>query len=407
MDINRIRKYANLVATVGLNVQKNQQVIIYTGIEQPVFTEMIVEECYKLGASEVRVDFHYDKLIPINVKYMDDETLGRVENWEVERLKRNVEVVPCLLFIESEDPDILKGIDVVKYSNAEKKKLSIVKEYRDKTKFTEQWCICSVPGRDWAKKLFPDLDQDCAVEKLWDLILDVSRIGDNPVSEWSCHNVNLHRRCDYLNSLKLRTLVYKSSNGTDFKVGLIPDSHFQAGSETNLNGITFNPNIPSEECFISPCRGNAEGIVYSTKPLSYQGSIIDNFWIRFYEGRAVEWFAETGNNVLTEMLNMDENSRYLGECALVPFDSPINKTGILFSSTLIDENACCHLAVGAGFEDCLDGFRSLSVEQAHEKGINDSIIHVDFMIGSSDLEIKGICENGKTVQIFKNGTWAF
>ena len=188
---------------------------------------------------------------------------------------------------------------------------------------------------------------------------------------------------------------------------MIPEAQFCGGGETSLQGIFFNPNIPTEECFISPMRGVAEGIVYATKPLSYQGQLISGFWIRFHEGKAVEWHAEQNNELLTKLIEMDEGSRYLGECALVPFDSPINQTGLLFYNTLFDENACCHLALGMGFADTIRDFQNKTLDECRKLGVNDSMIHEDFMIGSADLSIDAVCEDGKTVAIFRNGTWAF
>ena len=195
--------------------------------------------------------------------------------------------------------------------------------------------------------------------------------------------------------------------GTDFTVGMIPEAHFCGGSERSLQGIVFNPNIPSEECFISPKRGEAEGIVYATKPLSYQGQLIDKFWIRFHAGKAVEWHAEQNNDLLTKLITMDEGSAYLGECALVPYDSPIRQSGLLFYNTLFDENAACHLALGMGFADTINDFESKTLEECRAMGINDSMVHEDFMIGSEDMDIDAVCENGDVVPVFRHGNWAF
>lgn len=199
----------------------------------------------------------------------------------------------------------------------------------------------------------------------------------------------------------------RAPTGTDFTVGMIPEAQFCGGGETSLQGVFFNPNIPTEECFISPMKGVAEGIVYATKPLSYQGQLIDGFWIRFHEGKAVEWHAEVNNDLLTKLITMDEGSCYLGECALVPFDSPINRTGLLFYNTLFDENACCHLALGMGFADTIRDFQNKTLEECRALGVNDSMIHEDFMIGSADLSIDAVCGGGKVVPIFRSGTWAF
>lgn len=246
------------------------------------------------------------------------------------------------------------------------------------------------------------------MEKLWEAILSTSRaLEGDPVANWDAHNKDMHDRCAYLNGLHIRELRYKSANGTDFQVGMIPEAQFCGGCEKSLQGIVFNPNIPTEECFISPMRGKAEGIVYATKPLSYQGQLIDGFWIRFHEGKAVEWHAEKNNDLLTKLITMDEGSAYLGECALVPYDSPICQSGLLFYNTLFDENAACHLALGMGFADTIRDFEHKTLEECRALGVNDSMVHEDFMIGSADMSIDAVCEDGKTVPIFRNGSWAF
>ena len=271
-----------------------------------------------------------------------------------------------------------------------------------------QWCIAAVPGEAWAKKVFPGERTSKAVEKLWNAILYTSRAdGDDPVKAWEEHNADLKTRYEYLNSLGIESLHYTASNGTDFTVGLIPDALFMGGSELTLDGREFNPNIPSEEVFTSPMKGNAEGIVYATRPLSYRGELIENFSVRFEGGKAVEVHAEKGEDLLKQMISMDENAAYLGECALVPFDSPIRNSEITFYNTLFDENACCHLAFGRGFENCIKDFDKYTLEECRQKGINDSLIHVDFMIGSEDLNITAHTRDGKDVAIFKNGNWAF
>lgn len=294
-----------------------------------------------------------------------------------------------------------------KMAKAQQAKYKVIKSYRDQIENKYQWCIAAVPGAAWAKKVFPDLPKGKAIEKLWEAILYTSRVTEDPVQAWNEHNADLLRRCDYLNSLGIESLHYTSSNGTDFTVGMIPQAMFKGGGEDSLQGIYFNPNIPSEECFISPMKGKAEGIVYSTKPLSYQGQLIDNFSIRFAEGKAVEWHAEKNEALLTKLITMDEGSCYLGECALVPYDSPIRNSEILFYNTLFDENAACHLALGMGFADTIRDFEKYSLEECREMGVNDSMVHEDFMIGSKDLCIDATCRDGRTVAIFRDGNWAF
>ena len=307
----------------------------------------------------------------------------------------------------SEDPDGLKGINQEKMAKAGQKRYPIIKPYRDAMDNKYQWCIAAVPGAAWAKKLFPDLPKGKAMEKLWEAILFTSRVTEDPVAAWNAHNQDLHDRCAYLNALGIEKLIYKGANGTDFTVGMIPEAEFKGGGDTSLQGVFFNPNIPTEECFISPMRGVAEGIVYATKPLSYQGQLIEDFSVRFENGKAVEVHAARNEELLKKMISMDEGAAYLGECALVPVNSPISESGLLFYETLFDENAACHLALGAGFADTIKGFENKTLEECRKLGINESMIHVDFMIGYEGLDIDAVTRDGKTVPIFRQGRWAF
>ena len=403
-----LRKYANLIAKCGVNVQKGQDVEIMADLDQPEFVKMVVEECYKLGARKVIVDWSYQPLAKIHTKYRSLKTMSKMEKWEEERWQHRLDTLPCRIYLESEDPDGLKGMDINKMQKAQQALFPVIRKYRDQMENKYQWCIAAVPGEAWAKKLFPELSRHQAVEKLWEAILSTSRVTDDPIKAWDEHNKDLISRCKYLNSLKIDELHYKASNGTDLTVGLMEKSRFNGGGDTSLhNGVYFNPNIPSEECFTSPKRGRAEGIVYATKPLSYQGQLIDKFWIRFKEGKAVEWHAETNNDMLTKMIEMDEGSHYLGECALVPEDSPISNSGLLFYNTLFDENAACHLAIGLGFADCVEGFENMTLDECRALGVNKSMIHVDFMIGCADMNITAKTRDGKEVPIFRNGNWAF
>ena len=402
-----LRAYARLIAESGVNVQRGQEVFITAGLDQPEFVAMVVEECYRRKAKKVVVDWNYQPLTRLHVRHQSLTTMSTLDNYEEARWQHYVDTIPCRIYLESDDPDGLRGVNQEKMAKAQQKKYPIIKGYRDQIENKYQWCIAAVPGVKWAKKLFPELRASQAVEKLWEAILHTSRVDDDPVAAWDAHNKDLKSRCDYLNGLGIRELQYRASNGTDLRVGMIPEAQFCGGGETSLQGIFFNPNIPTEECFISPKRGVAEGIVYSSKPLSYQGQLIDRFWIRFREGKAAEWGAEENEALLTKLITMDEGSAYLGECALVPFNSPINETGILFYNTLFDENACCHLALGMGFADTIRDFEHKTLDECRALGVNDSMIHEDFMIGTADLAIDALCEDGRTVSLFRNGTWAF
>ena len=403
-----LRKYARLIARVGVNIQKGQDVIINCDLDQPKFVELLVDECYKAGAKKVTVDFNYQPLTKLHYRHRSVTNLSKVEEWEKARLQHYVDTLPCRIYLDSDDPDGLKGINQGKMAKSQQKRWPIVKPYFDQMENKYQWCIAAVPGAAWAKKLFPELPRGRAIEKLWEAILFTSRVTEDPVAAWEAHDKDLHDRCAYLNELGIAELHYKGDNGTDLTVGMIPQGQFKGGGDrTKGSGIFFNPNIPTEECFTSPMKGKAEGIVYATKPLSYRGQLIENFSVRFENGRAVEVKAEKNQALLEQMIAMDEGAAYLGECALVPVNSPISESGLLFYSTLFDENAACHLALGMGFADTIRGFEDMTLDECRALGINDSMEHVDFMIGYEGLDIDALTRDGRTVPIFRRGKWAF
>lgn len=402
-----LREYARLIVRSGVNVQKGQEVIVYADLDQPEFVAMVVEEAYKAKARKVTVEWNYQKLKKLHVRYQSVKTLGEVTEWQKAKQEHQCQTLPALIYLESADPDGLKGINMEKVSKANQLSYPILKPYRDRRENWDQWCIAAVPGAAWAKKVFPGMRVSAAMEKLWEAILFTSRVSGDPVKAWEAHNGELSRRCDYLNSLHIRSLHYTADNGTDLTVGMIQEGKWLGGGETSLRGVFYNPNIPTEECFTSPKKGEAEGVVYATKPLSYRGQLIENFFVRFRGGKAVEVGAEKGENVLKTLIAMDEGAAYLGECALVPQKSPISESGILFYNTLFDENAACHLALGVGFTGCIRDYQKKSLEECRELGINDSMIHEDFMIGCDSMNIDAICEDGKTVPIFRGGNWAF
>ena len=408
MDAKKLKGYAELIVRVGAAVQPGQDVVVCAELDQPSFVELVVEECYKAGAAQVRVEWSHQALQLLNVKYQSVEKLGTMAEWERQKMLHRAETLPAMIYIESADPNGLDGMDQEKWGKSVQMRWKVIKPIRDSMDNKYQWVIAAVPGKAWAKKVFPGIPEDDAVEKLWEAILYTSRADGDGIAAWREHNANLKRRCEYLNSLELRSLHYSSSNGTDFTVQLIPEAQFLAGSEKTLGaGVEFNPNIPSEEVFTSPMKGKAEGIVYSTRPLSYRGVMIENFSIRFENGKVTEVHAEKNEDALKTMVAMDEGSAMLGECALVPYDSPIRNSEIMFYNTLFDENAACHLALGEGFTGCIKDYDKDTIEQCREMGINSSMIHEDFMIGSQDLDIVGTCANGEKVAIFKEGDWAF
>ena len=402
-----LRSYAKLIVRCGVNVQKGQEVQVYADLDQPEFVQMVVEEAYKAKAKEVVVNWNYQSLAKIHYRYQSVKNMGTVKEWEKARQQHYVDVLPVRIHLVSSDPDGLKGINMEKMAKVRQMTYPILKPYSEQRSNKEQWCIAAVPGAAWAKKVFPGVPKGKAIEMLWEAILSTSRVNDDPIQAWADHNADLKARTDYLNSLGIKSLHFKAENGTDFTVGLIEQSRWRGGGDTSLQNIYFNPNIPSEECFISPKKGLADGIVYSSKPLSYQGQLINNFSIRFENGKAVEAHAEQGEELLRTMIAMDEGAPYLGEVALVPQASPICESGLLFYNTLFDENAACHLALGRGFPDTIVDYENKTLAECYELGINDSMIHTDFMIGCDTMQIDAICANGETVAIFRDGNWAF
>ena len=298
-----MKKYAQLIAVTGANVQKGQEVMIHASVEVAEFVRMVAEECYRAGAKKVIVEWSYQPLEKIDYRYRSLKTLSAIEKWELERLEHRVEALPAMIYLESDDPDGLAGVNQQKMAKARQARYPFIKPYRDKMENRYQWVIAAVPGEKWAKKMFPELSRNRAVEKLWEAILYTARAdGEDPIADWKTHNADLAERSKYLNDLGIEELIYHSSNGTDLRVGLIPDVDFLGGGETSLEGVYYNPNMPTEEVFTSPMRGKAEGTVVATRPLSYQGQLIENFSIRFENGKAVEVHAEKNEELLRHMI---------------------------------------------------------------------------------------------------------
>ena len=407
MEQLRLAAYAELIVQKGLNPQPGQDVIVIAGLDQVEFVRMVVECCYRHGAGKVVMRWIDQPLTRLDALWQSEETLSAVEPWEIARLQWQTEKLPATLWLDSEDPDGLADVDQGKLSRSRMAKFPIIKPYRDKIENRYQWCIAGVPGVQWAKKVFPGVDDAEAVEKLWEAILAAARANGDPIANWNEHNANVHRRTEKLNAYHFTALEYKSSNGTDFRVGLMNEGIFAGAAEKDLSGREFNPNIPSEEVFTTPKKGEAEGLLVATKPLSWQGTLIEDFSIRFKDGRAVEVKAAKGQGALEKMIAMDENAPYLGECALISEDSPINRCGILFYSTLYDENASCHVALGRGFDNCVRDYAKYTKAELEAMGVNDSMIHVDFMIGAPDMSITGITADGERIPVFRNGEWCF
>lgn len=406
---NLLQKYAELIVRTGANVQKGQVVQLSISVEQHDFAALVIGECYKAGAKKVNVDWIFDRHAKMNYLFADQDTLAAVLPWEEEKMKQAVKDLPVRIYIASEDPDAMNGVDPQKLSFVMQRRGAIMKPYRNAIDGKHQWVIAAYPSVKWAKKCFPEAEDEQAVEQLWAAILRTVRVREDndPVAEWKAHTDFIEGKAAWLNAQGFASLRYHSANGTDFTVDLIPGAKWEgAGVKNPVNGAFYIPNMPTEEIFSSPIAGKCEGTLVAVKPLSWNSQLIEDFSITFKGGRAISCKAKKGQELLERMIHMDEGAAMLGEVALVPKESPVNQCGFLFYETLFDENACCHCAVGMGFKEVLPGGDDMTMEEAQKMGINDSIIHVDFMVGADDLSIDGIKPDGTAVAVFRNGTWA-
>ncbi len=402
-----LSKYAKLAVLKGINIQKGKLLVINSPIECNEFARLIAEEAYKAGASDVIINYNDEKFNKIRFSNASVETLTFVPDFEKDKYDYYVKNGASFLSISASDPDLLKDIDSKKISAAQKSRRQTLKNYFEACNSNKNpWCIVSVPTDGWAKKVFSNCDSKKAVESLWDAIFTVMRIKENdPVEAWSKHLKNLSEKVDYLNKSNFKYLHFKNSLGTDLKVELVKNHMWCGGADVTQNGITFIANMPTEEVYTTPKMDGVNGIVYSTKPLSYCGNLINNFSLTFKDGKVIDCTAETGLDVLKEIINTDENSCRLGEVALVPYDSPISNSNIIFFNTLYDENASCHLALGSSYPSCIKNGESMTKEELLNSKANSSLVHVDFMIGNKDTSIIGVKEDGSQIPVFKNGNW--
>ena len=404
-----LKQYAEFAVKVGVNPQKGQTMLISCSVESAPFARLCAQAAFEAGARDVVMKYTDEQIARIRMENASVETLEDVKPYILRSYLDYAESEggACILNIHDSDPEVFKGLDAQKIARANKARREALAAWRDYTmKDKVQWSIVAIPGPAWAKKVFPG--DENAEEKLWQAILETVRVSEDndPMAEWEAHDAELKAHCEKLNALDLDHLHYQAPNGTDFKCWLIPGAQWHGGGDTLPDGTFFDPNMPTEEVFTSPMRGRCEGTLVSTMPLSYQGNLIDKFSVTFENGRVVSCQAEQGQALLERMVAMDEGAAMLGELALVPVESPIYQQGILFYNTLFDENAACHVALGRGFNEVIPGFDTMSGEELKAKGINDSIIHVDFMIGCRGLSITGVTRDGREVPIFRNGTWA-
>ena len=408
-EFEKLRKeYAELVVRAGVNIQKGQKLSITCPVECADFARLCAAAAYEAGCREVLMRWTDDELRRMRFLHADDEVFDTVHPWAADYLNMLSEEGAAFLSIYSEDPDSLAGVDPDRIRRSQISSEKAIMPYRRRTMRSEcTWCVCSVPSETWARSVFPDLSADEAVERLWKEIFAACRVGGgDAVRSWKEHSDSIKKHVDIMNGYDFKTLRYRNSAGTDVTVDL-PEGHYWAGGEEiSASGITFSANIPTEEVFTVPDRNSINGTLAATRPLSLNGTLVEGFSFRVENGKIVDVRADKGEEILRDAISVDEGASYFGEIALVPNDSPISNSGVLFLNTLFDENASCHFAFGRAYPN-IRGAEDMSEEELDARGVNRSITHVDFMIGSPDMEITGITHDGEEIAVFRNGNFAF
>lgn len=403
------RKYAHLIVVVGLNDVKGKVCRVCADLDQPDFVKLVVDELYQRGARRVDMFWTYRPVLKTIYKYTDKHELCKIYKPDIERWKFDLQEYSPLIVLESWDPFWMDGVDAEKVASMKAARARASHPYSEKMDAVETpWCLAAVPSVQWAKRLFPKDSDNVALNKMWEKTFEAVRVlhGD-PIRNWEKFNKEIKARARWLDSLEIKTLHYTSKNGTDLIVGINPHAHFVGGAHDSIGNPPYNPNMPAVECFTTPDRLVTEGIVYSTKPLSRCGHLMEDFSLRFHHGKIVEVKAKKGGDMLKKLIATDQYSCYLGEVALVPYDSPVNNTNMIYYNTLFDENAACHFAFGYSLITTYNrDVRKLSDNELVKLGLNRGSIHIDFMVGNRDLNIIATTRSGKKVQIFKNGNWA-
>ena len=407
---NKLRKFARLAVKTGVNIQPGQMLIVNTSVDAKEFAKMVAEEAYIAGAGYVDVQFNEAEISKLHYQYASDKYLLDVPEWSIQKLHYLMDEKAARLSISSPNPEAFKGVDPARMAEAAKASAPKTSFFR---KFSmasgSQWSIVAWPNPVWAKKVFPDKNEEEGMEALLDAILYASRVTDenDPVAEWEEHTARLANHSKILNDYHFKSLKFKNSAGTDMTIDLVEKHIWAGGAEVSLNGFDFAPNIPTEEVFSMPHSHGVNGRVVATLPLSYNGKLIENFYLDFKDGEVVGFGAEKEEDTLKYLLEMDEGSKRLGEVALISHDSPISNLNILFYNTLFDENASCHLALGNAYTMNIELGNELSEEELVAQGYNKSMVHVDFMFGSHDMEIDGVTYDGEVVPVFRKGNFVF
>lgn len=405
--IESLKKYADVIVQTGLNVQPGDIVNIVGEVEAIELMRLVNEKAYERGAKKVLVDIHDSKIFVDKMKYETAESLSEVPEFHKLRNQYLEDEKVSMLYIKSDSPELLKDIDADKVM---KRQIALSEASKSlglsRMRYNQNWLIIGYPSEDWAKLVFPELEASEAVEQLLDAILKTVRVDhEDPVASWTEHAKFLKDRAKWLSDYNFEKLVY-TAPGTNLEIGLIDGSQWAGGGHVNKDGFDIQVNMPTEEVFNSPNYREVNGTVSNTLPLSVNGQIVDNFSLTFKDGVVVEYKAEKGYETLKNLLETDEGAKRLGEVALVPVDSPISNSGILFYNTLFDENASCHIAIGKAYPGPVPGASEMNEEQVDAVGLNQSLIHVDFMIGSKDLNIDGVTRDGQVIPVFRNGNWA-
>lgn len=404
-----LRQYAQLIVKTGVNIGEGQTLVIGSPIECAPITRLIAETAYDAGAREVIVNWKDEQLSKIRFIKGADEIFDEFPSWQHDLYMTNVRKGAAFISIAASDPELMKDVDPDRMIRSHKAGSQALREYYERMMSNQNaWCVISVPTAAWAGKVFPELAEEAAVEALWDAIFKAVRADQpDPVAAWNDHKALLKKNIDILNNSRFQSLQFRNSLGTDLTIEL-PEGHiWSGGSDATPEGREFIANMPTEEIYTLPKKTGVQGKVVSSMPLNYNGSLIQGFSLTFKDGCVEAFTAEKGYEILKRLLDSDEGARYLGEVALVPYDSPISNTGILFYNTLFDENASCHLALGKAYPSSLQDGDKMTKEALSVAGVNDSLIHEDFMIGTADLEIDGITADGQRIAVFRNGNFAF